>query len=73
MVGSSFLSNTEQNYAPIEGKCLGVVNALHKMRYFTRGSDQLLVCTDHKPLLSTKSLENIDNPRLLRLVQKTLS
>merc|ERR1711888_263549 len=39
-------------------------------RYFTQG------CTDHKPLIpviTTKHLEGIDNPRLMRLEQKTLS
>ena len=76
MVGSFFLSPAEENYAPIEGECLAVVNALHKTRYFTQGCDKLLICTDHKPLIpviTTKHLEDIDNPRLMRLVQKTLS
>ena len=76
MVGSSFLSPAEQNYSPIEGEGLAVVNALHKTRHYTQGCDKLLVCTDHKPLvpvMSTKTLENIENPRLMRLVQKTLS
>ena len=64
MVGSFFLSPAEGNYA------------LHKTRYFTQGCDKLVICTDHKPLipvLTTKHLEDIDNPRLMRLVQKTLS
>ena len=76
MVGSFFSSSAEENYAPIEGECLAVVNALHKTRYFTQGCDKLVICTDHKPLipvLTTKHLEDIDNPRLMRLVQKTLS
>ena len=53
-----------------------MVNALHNTRHYTQGCDKLIVCTDHKPLvpeMSTKALENIDNPRLMRLVQKTLS
>ena len=76
MVGSSFLSPAEQNYSPAEGEGLAVANALQKTRHYTQGCDRLVVCTDHKPLvpvLSTKALENIDNPRLMRLVQKTLS
>ena len=75
MVGSSFNSPAEANYAPIEGECLGVASALHKTRYYTQGCDKLLVCTDHKPLLGVlgdKELEKIDNPRLLRLKEKTL-
>ena len=76
MVGSSFLSPAEQNYAAIEEECLAVVNALYKTRYYTLGCDKLLVCTDHKlllPVISTSPLENIDNPRLMQLVQKTMS
>ena len=76
MVGSSFLSPAEQNYSPIEGESLAVVNALQKTKHYTQGCDRLVVCTNHVPLvpvLSTKALENIDNPRLMRLVQKTLS
>ena len=75
MVGSSFNSPAEANYAPIEGECLGVASALHKTRYYTQGCDKLLVCTDHKPLLgilNDKEIEKIDNPRLIRLKEKTL-
>ena len=62
MVGSSFLSPAEQNYSPIEGEGLAVVNALHKTRHYTQGCDKLIVCMDHKPLvpvMSTKALEKI--------------
>ena len=75
MVGSSFTSPAESNYYPIEGECLGVANALKKTRYYTQGCEKLLVGVDHKPLLGVlndKSLENIDNPRLMRLKEKTL-
>ena len=75
MVGSSFTSPAESNYAPIEGECLGVANALHKTRYYTQGCDKLVIGTDHKPLLGVlndRSLESIDNPRLKRLKEKTL-
>jgi hypothetical protein len=75
MVGSSFTSPAEANYPPIEGECLGVVNALHKTRYYTQGYDKLVIGTDHKSLLGVlndRSLESIDNPRLKRLKEKTL-
>ena len=74
MVGSNFLSPAEAKYAPIEGECLGVVNALYKTRYYTQGCDKLVIGTDHKPLvpvLESKNLEDISNPRLLRLKEKT--
>ena len=47
MIGSSFLAPAETRYGAIEGECLGVVNALHKSRYYTMGCDKLIVCTDH--------------------------
>ena len=75
MVGSSFTSPAESNYAPIEGECLGVASALKKTRYYTQGCEKLIIGVDHKPLLGVlndKSLESIDNPRLMRLKEKTL-
>ena len=54
---------------------LGRASALHKTRYYTQGCDKLLVCTDHKPLLgiwNDKEMEIIENPRLIRLKEKTL-
>ena len=74
MVGSRFTSAAEQNYSAVEGELQGVVDGLHKTRYYTQGCDKLLVGVDHKPLLGLlqgKSLESIDNMRLRRLVEKT--
>ena len=76
MMGSSFLAPAESRYGAIEGECLGVVNALHKSRYYTLGCDKLIVGTDHKPLvlvLATKDMDDVANPRLMRLKQKTLA
>ncbi len=73
-VGSRFTSPAESRYSPTEGEALAVVNALDKSRYFTLGCDDLIVGTDHKPLLgifNNKSLESIDNPRIRRLKEKT--
>ena len=50
------------------------MDGLHKTRYYTQGCDRLFVGLDHKPLLGFlpgKQLENIDNMRLRRLVEKT--
>ena len=69
MVGSRFTSAAEQLWKE------GVVDGLHKMRYYTQGCDKLLVGVDHKPLLGLlqgKRLEDIDNMRLRRLVEKNL-
>ena len=73
--GSRFTTDTESRYAPIEGEALGVVHALEKCRMFVLGCPNLTVVVDHKPLvriLSDKSLQNIKNPRLFNLKEKTL-
>ena len=75
MVGSSFNSLAKSNYEPIEGECLGVANALHKTQYYTQGCDKLVIRTDHKPLLGVlndRSLDSLDNPRLIRQKEKIL-
>ena len=75
MAGSKFNSNAESNYAPIEGECLSVVKALHKCRHFVLGCKDLVVVTDHKPLLKVlgdRQLEEICNPRIFKLKEKTL-
>jgi hypothetical protein len=76
LVGSRFTSPAESRYAPVEGECLAIADGLKKTRYFTLGCDRLTVATDHKPLLGVlgdKKLEDIDNPRLLKLKEKTLA
>ena len=61
---------------PIEGEALVVTWGLEQTRYFTQGCDNLLVVTDHKPLVkifSDRTLDEITNTRLLfRLKQRTL-
>lgn len=75
LAGSRFLSQTEANYAPVEGEALAVVWSLDQTRFFTMGCNDLLVITDHKPLLKIfgdRRLDEIDNPRLFRLKRRTL-
>ena len=75
LVGSRFTSSAESRYAPVEGEALAVVYALHNARHFVLGCSNLIVAVDHKPLLKVlgdRSLENINNPRLLNLKEKTL-
>ncbi len=71
------LCGTARNtrYAPIEGEALAVSYALEKCRMFVLGCTDLLVATDHKPLvtiLGDASLDKIKNPRLFRIKEKTL-
>ena len=75
MAGSRFLTPTEQRYAPIEGEALAVAWGLEQSRYFTQGCDDLVVVTDHKPLvkiLGDRTLDEINNSRIFRLKQRTL-
>ena len=75
LVGSRYLRDAELRYAPIEGECLGIAWALEDTKWFTLGAKNLVVATDHKPLLKIlgdKQLDNIANPRMFRLKQRTL-
>ena len=72
---SRYTSPAESRYSPVEGECLGVAWALKRAKYFVLGCDKLIIAVDHKPLLgilSDKSLEDIENPRLENLKEKTL-
>ena len=76
LVGSRFTHPAESRYAPIEGEALAVAYALHQTRYYVLGCEDLIVATDHKPLLqilNDRSLTDIDNRRLLNLKEKTLA
>ena len=75
LVGSRFTHSAESRYAPVEGEALAVVYALDKARHFVLGCPNLLIAVDHKPLLKLfgdRSLEDIPNPRLRNLKEKTL-
>ena len=75
LVGSHFTQSNESHYAPIEGEALAVADGLKKSRFFVLGCSKLIVAVDHKPLLKIfgdPSLNDIENPRLLNLKEKTL-
>ena len=75
LAGSRFTSDAESRYAPVEGEALAVAYALKQCRLFVVGSTELIVAVDHKPLtkiLNDRSLDAIENPRILRLKEKTL-
>ena len=59
----------------MEGEALAVAWRLEQTRYFTQGCDNLIVVTDHKPLvkiLGDRTLDEITNTRLFRIKQRTL-
>lgn len=75
LAGSRFLIGPEQRYVAIEGEALAIAWALEQTRYFTLGCENLIVATDHKPLVAIfgdKELNRIPNPRIFRLKQRTL-
>ncbi|KAK3875649.1 hypothetical protein Pcinc_019503 [Petrolisthes cinctipes] len=75
LAGSRFLRDAEKRYAPIKGEALAVAWALEDSRFFTMGCRDLIITTDHKQLvkiLRDQALDDITNPRLFRLNQRTL-
>ena len=75
LCGSRHLTPAEAGYAAVEGEALAVVWCLRKARLFLLGCPNLIVVTDHRPLVGLfkdKALGDIVNPRLFRLKEKTL-
>ena len=75
IAGSRFTHPAESRYALIEGKALAVVYGLESTRHFVLGCDNLVVATDHKPLLgvlNNRHLGDIKKEKLLSLKEKTL-
>ena len=69
------MKKAEARYAPIEGEALAVAWALEQTKFFTLGCNDLVVVVDHKPLtkiLGDRTLDEIPNPRLFRIKQRTL-
>ena len=75
LCGSRCVTTAEAGYAAVEGEMLAVVWCLKKARLFLLGCPNLIVVTDHRPLvklLGDRALGDISNPRLFRLKEKTL-
>ena len=75
LAGSRFLKDAESRYAPVEGEMLAVAWSLEDSKYFTLGCKDLVIATDHKPLvklLGDRELADISNPRLFRIKQRTM-
>ena len=71
---SRSVTPTESRYSITELELLGIVWAVKRSDYFLRGIKHFTIVTDHRPLvgLFRKQLNEIDNPRLLRLREKLL-
>ena len=73
LCGSRFVTEAESRYAMVELELLAIVWACHKCRLYLLGQNNFLVLTDHRPLipiLNDKRWDEIDNPRILRLIEK---
>ena len=74
--GSRFLTDTETRYAVMELEMLSVAWAAQKCRIFLAGLPTFTVITDHSPLvpiLNSRRLDEIENPRLQRLRTRLLA
>ena len=73
--GFRFTTPAESRYAPVEGEALAVAYALEKCRMFVMGCSDLIIATDHKPLvkiLGDRNMDNIKNPRLFSIRERTV-
>ena len=73
--GSRFTTPAESHYVPIEGEALALLYAFDSCKMFIMGCPNLLVAVDHKPLIrlfNNRDLNEITNPRLLKIREKTL-
>ena len=73
--GSKATNGAQSRYCPIEGECLAAAYGLERCRMYTLGCPDLTLAVDHNPLtriLNDRNLNDIVNPRLRRLKEKTL-
>ena len=73
--GSRFLTPTESRYAMIELEALGACWAMKKCNMFLQGLPHFKLVTYHQhliPILSSKAIADVDNPRLQVLMMKML-
>ena len=68
LAGCRMTNLAESRYSLEEGECLAIADALYKAKHYNLGCNDLLLATDHKPLVGVfaKSLEDIENLRLLQ-------
>merc|ERR1712081_26155 len=68
------LTPGQKNWSTFKIELLSVVWALEHARYYCIGALEITIKTDHSPLkgLFKKDLSEIDNPRIVKLLEKTL-
>ena len=73
--GSRCTQGAETNYSPTEGEALAVAWSLEHAKNYVLGCPNLLVVTDHEPLLgilNDRELNSIQNPRISKFKERTL-
>jgi hypothetical protein len=74
LAGGRFCNSAETRYSPTEGEATACAEGLRDTKYYTLGCRDLYIATDHLPLvgiLGDRNLDSIDNPRLVRIKEKT--
>ena len=72
---SQLIIDAESRYTPVEGEVLALVYGLEACQMFILGCPELLVTVDLKALIkifSDKAMEDIKNPRLFSLKERSL-
>ena len=72
--GSRSTTDAESRYSPTKGEALAVTWGLEHAKMFVLGCENLIVSTDHKPLLSIfgdRDITSISNDQIHNLKEKT--
>ena len=75
LAGSRFLNGAKNNFAAIKGETFSIAWLLEQTKYFTKSCRDLVVVTDHKPLVKIfgdRSLNKIQNTHIFRFKHHTL-
>lgn len=71
--GSQTITDCARNtYSVSELECLAVLQSLVKLRLYTVGNSNVVVCSDHQALcgMKKKTLDQMESPRLMRMFEK---
>ena len=60
LASSQFCNDAEADFSPIQGEALAVAWLLEQTRFFTMGCNDLLVNTDHEPLVAVLGDQRLD-------------
>ena len=74
--GSRCTQGAESDYFPTEGEALSVAWSLEHAKHFVVGCPNLIVATDHEPLLgilNDRDLSTINNSRIAKLKERTMN